>query len=158
MKNIKPLYIFDLDGTLALIDHRRHWVEKEKPSTEDWRNFHQECTFDLPNRNVIQTMENLRSSGSDIWIFSGRSDEVREATENWLTENTSFSRIELHTALTMREEGDYTPDDELKKNWLANMLVVDRERLIATFDDRERVVQMWRDAGISCFQVAQGNF
>lgn len=23
---LKPLYIFDLDGTLALMDHRRHFI------------------------------------------------------------------------------------------------------------------------------------
>ncbi len=156
--NNKPLYIFDLDGTLAIIDHRRHWVQKDKPSDEDWRQFHIECEFDTPNTSVIQTMEKLRSSGADIWIFSGRSDEVREMTEYWLMKHTNFDADELQTALSMRMAGDFTPDDELKLDWLANMLDEDRNRLVAVFDDRDRVVQMWRQEGISCFQVAPGNF
>ncbi|MBC3872641.1 phosphatase domain-containing protein [Undibacterium flavidum] len=156
--NNKPLYIFDLDGTMAIIDHRRHWVQKEKPSCEDWHQFHIECEFDVPNTSVIQTMEILRNSGADIWIFSGRSDEVREMTENWLMKHANFNADELQTALSMRIAGDFTPDDELKLIWLANMLDEDRNRLVAVFDDRDRVVQMWRQEGISCFQVALGNF
>ncbi|MBC3882479.1 hypothetical protein H8K35_13875 [Undibacterium sp. LX40W] len=158
MRNSKPLYIFDLDGTLAIIDHRRHWVEKVRPSANDWRSFHQDCVFDKPNQNVIRTMEALRANGAEIWIFSGRSNEVRNETEQWLIENTRFEREELHTALTMRDQGDFTEDDNLKAKWLSGMLEVDRNRLVAVFDDRDRVVQMWREAGISCFQVAQGKF
>ncbi len=32
------LYIFDLDGTLALIEHRRHLVERER-GKQDWDAF-----------------------------------------------------------------------------------------------------------------------
>jgi hypothetical protein len=51
-----------------------------------------------------------------------------------------------------------TPDDVLKRQWFDAMLRDDRERLVATFDDRDRVVKMWRDAGVTCFQVAPGEF
>jgi hypothetical protein len=46
----------------------------------------------------------------------------------------------------------------LKKQWLDSMLVDDRQRLVAVFDDRSSVVKMWRDAGVPCFQVAPGEF
>ena len=67
---------------------------------------------------------------------------------------------ELHSdgLLTMRQEMDYTPDDVLKESWLDNMLVDDRKRLVAVFDDRDRVVSMWRRRGITCLQVGAGNF
>lgn len=58
----------------------------------------------------------------------------------------------------MRQAGDYTADDVLKKQWLDAMLIDDRRRLVAVFDDRDRVVQMWRNAGVTCFQVASGEF
>lgn len=32
---MKPLYIFDLDGTLALNEHRRHMLESD--DREKWR-------------------------------------------------------------------------------------------------------------------------
>lgn len=152
----KPLYIFDLDGTIALIEHRRHildWEMKDK-----WRHFYAACDKDRPNEAVIRVLESLRLF-ADVWIFSGRSGEVRDKTVAWLAKHTSFMTHELEgPMLTMREEGDYTADDVLKRQWLDGMLPCDRSRLVATFDDRNRVVQMWRDAGITCFQVAPGEF
>jgi hypothetical protein len=58
----------------------------------------------------------------------------------------------------MRPIGDSRPDDVLKQEFLDRMLIVDRERLVAVFDDRDKVVAMWRRNGIACFQVAPGNF
>lgn len=103
-------------------------------------------------------MDRLRHTGADVWIFSGRSDEVRDKTVAWLAEHTSFMTWDLDTALTMRAEGDYTADDVLKRQWYEHMLVEDRQRLVAVFDDRDRVVSMWRELGVACFQVAPGEF
>ena len=58
----------------------------------------------------------------------------------------------------MRREGDYTPDDELKASWYGDLNLVDRERLVGVFDDRDKVVAMWRSKGVACFQVAPGDF
>lgn len=154
---MKPLYIFDIDGTVALIDHRRHILDRE--DRQKWRDFYAACDKDLPNEPVIRTLEGLRHAGSDIWFFSGRSDEVRDKTVAWLAHHTSFMSWELDgPMLTMRAAGDYTADDVLKKQWLDAMLVDDRRRLVAVFEDRNKVVAMWRDAGVPCFQVAPGEF
>ena len=154
---MKPLYIFDLDGTIALIEHRRD-VILDKEDKHRWERFYQLCDKDSPNLPVIQTMEQLRQAGADVWLFSGRSAEVREKTVRWLAEHTSFMTFDLDEILVMRDIGDTTPDDVLKKQWLDNMLIDDRKRLVAVFDDRDRVVKMWRDNGVMCFQVAEGNF
>lgn len=159
---MKPLYIFDLDGTLALINHRRHFVERDR-GEQDWESFHAACVDDAPNLPVIRVMESLRRF-ADVWIFSGRSDEVREQTVEWLLKHTSFLSSDFdivsgtQDVLTMRSHGDYTPDDRLKKQWLDYMLECDKRRIIAVFDDRDRVVAMWRRAGIACLQVADGDF
>ena len=49
------------------------------------------------------------------------------------------------------------PDDELKKRWL-DQLFTNTEDILCVFDDRDKVVKMWRDSGLTCFQVAEGNF
>lgn len=152
----RPLYIFDLDGTLADIQHRRHFVERPR-GQQDWVSFHCYCVNDSPVEAVIRTMESLRRF-ADVWIFSGRSDEVREQTVQWLMQHTSFMSWELESGLVMRQEGDYTPDDQLKLKWLNEMLDEDRERLVAVFEDRDRMVKMWRANGVPCFQVAPGDF
>lgn len=152
----KPLYIFDLDGTLADLSHRKHMLE-ERHDPSRWRRFYAACGRDEPIHSVIGTMERLRRF-ADVWIFSGRSDEVRGITVDWLTTHTSFMTHELDTALTMRQAGDYRADDVVKREWLDGMLGDDRKRLVAVFDDRDRVVAMWRAAGVHCFQVAPGDF
>lgn len=159
---MKPLYIFDLDGTLALIDHRKHFIQRERDK-QDWAGFYAACGDDTPNPPVIRIMESLRWF-ADVWIFSGRSDEVRPQTVDWLVKHTSFTRgdfdstLGVQDVLTMRREGDYTADYALKRQWLDDMLDCDRRRLVAAFDDRDSVVAMWRAAGVPCLQVADGEF
>ncbi|WP_323016509.1 hypothetical protein [Castellaniella sp.] len=154
---MKPLYIFDLDGTLADLSHRKHFIGCSR-GEQKWDSFYAHCHADEPIWPVIDTLNALKSSGADVWIFSGRSDWVREETRYWLELNTALTGRELETCLMMRRDGDYTPDDKLKESWLNNMLEVDRQRLVAVFDDRDRVVAMWRANGVRCFQVAPGSF
>lgn len=155
MNIARPLYIFDLDGTLALNEHRNHFLQREKP---DWRAFFAACDRDEPNEAVIRTLNLLRHYLADVWIWSGRSDEVRDKTVNWLAHHTSMFSHEVESVLRMRAEGDYTPDEVLKRQWLEAMAPADRTRLVAVFDDRDKVVSMWRAAGVGCFQVAPGAF
>jgi hypothetical protein len=150
--NTRPLYIFDLDGTLALIEHRRHFVESP---TKNWPAFFAACVDDAPNLPVVRTLLALKRSGADILIWSGRSDEVRQETEQWLRDHSIY---EMTGRLIMRKAGDHQNDETLKLSWLQAMPADDRNRLIAIFDDRDRVVNMWRTNGVACFQVAAGNF
>jgi phosphoglycolate phosphatase-like HAD superfamily hydrolase len=156
---MRPLYIFDLDGTLALIDHRRHYVEGD---TKDWRAFFAACVNDVPNTPVVQTMQRLENAGSEIWVWSGRSDEVRKDTVHWLQQhcglNFGFLSIGAPERFLMRKAGDFRPDEELKREWLSMVEPPEYRRLTAVFDDRDKVVAMWRAAGVPCFQVAPGAF
>jgi hypothetical protein len=147
---MKPLYIFDLDGTLALIEHRRHMVEGEN---KDWRGFFAACIDDEPYLAVTETLIILQESGADIWIWSGRSDEVEAETRLWLQAYGC-----LYSELRMRASGDHQPDEKLKAGWLASVSDNDRARIVAVFEDRDRMVKLWRDNGLACFQVAPGAF
>ncbi len=176
---MKPLYIFDLDGTLALVDHRRHLVEYrdcpqchgcgEAPGVPecrdcgatgrlkpDWPAFFAACARDEPNTPVVDTLLRLLDTDCDVWIWSGRSSEVMEQTNVWLADHLGDAAHGL--PLCMRVEGDFTPDDQLKESWLHGMRAHDRRRLVAVFDDRQKVVDMWRRNGVACFQVAPGEF
>ena len=162
---MRPLYIFDLDGTLALTDHRQHILDN-KDDPHRWAKFFAACVDDQPNEPVIRTLKALRKSGAECWIWSGRSEDVRPQTEEWLYRHGCLrSTMFLHwqpfdppESFLMRPSGDYTPDDDLKFGWLANLEPPERNRVTAIFDDREKVVAMWRKAGVPCFQVAPGKF
>jgi phosphoglycolate phosphatase-like HAD superfamily hydrolase len=149
---MKKIVIFDLDGTIALIDHRRHFVEKKGPkaSDEDWRNFFAACVDDQPNQPVIEILRALRAQGYYIVILSGRSDEVGSETKVWLKAN-DVPYDELH----MRPEGNYEPDQKWKARFISRF---EQSKILCVFDDRDKVVDMWRSKGITCFQVAPGDF
>lgn len=148
----KNIVILDLDGTLALIDHRRHFVQGKgsKATKEDWANFYAACVDDKPNEPVIAVLRMMRIWGIEVVIFSGRGDEVREQTQIWLLDNEI-----PYDKLRMRPEGDYTPDEKLKEKWLEEF---DQSKILCVFDDRQKVVDMWRSKGLACFQVAPGDF
>jgi hypothetical protein len=153
---MKPLYIFDLDGTLALIEHRLHHIQKQP---KDWRGFFGAVKGDVPNMPVIRTMRRLREGGADIWIWSGRSDECRDQTLHWLATFACHDwPLSCIRDVRMREAGDHRDDADLKRKWALGMDRDDKDRLQAVFDDRDRVVKMWRDIGVPCFQVAPGDF
>ena len=48
------------------------------------------------------------------------------------------------------------PDEKLKLQWLSDMDWKDNVEMV--FDDRQKVVDMWREIGLTCMQVAPGNF
>ena len=143
--------IFDLDGTLADLKHRRHFVDGTDGG-KDWKAFHAACVDDAPIWPVIVTFTEL-AAGADCWIVSGRSDEVREQTKAWLDAHGIRP-----DRLLMRTAGDYTPDDVLKESWLLSWTQEERDRIVAVFDGRDRVVAMWRRHGLVCFQCAPGDF
>ncbi|MBX7147071.1 MAG: hypothetical protein K1X44_07170 [Alphaproteobacteria bacterium] len=142
------MVIFDLDGTLANIEHRIHFIQGKK---RKWRDFFAACIDDKPHEAVITILQALYPLFK-IYIVSGRSDEVRKQTEDWLRLN----HVPYHH-LIMRKEGDHIPDTILKISWVHQGLIP-KDHILCVFDDRNKVVKMWRDAGITCFQVVEGDF
>ena len=139
--------IFDLDGTLSLPEHRIHFIEGENA---DWDAFYQACGDDDPNYPVITVLQSLWQTGELIVIWTGREESVRGRTLEWLANHN------IHYAeLKMRPTKDYTPDDHLKELWLKEL---GAQNVLMAFDDRDKVVDMWRRNDVVCFQVAPGNF
>ena len=145
--------IFDLDGTLALIDERRALASKPDGKI-NWKTFFdpKNIQLDKPNVPVIEMAKMLKAQGHSVVIFSGRDSISRKETIDWLNQfGVPFD------VLKMRPQGSFTPDDKLKQDWL-DQLFPDKNDVLCIFDDRDKVVKMWRDNGLSCFQVAPGNF
>ena len=148
--------IFDLDGTLALIDARRA-KSTNVNGKMDWDTFFDpnNIQLDLPNQPVIEMAKMLKKQGHSIIIFSGRSKATKIATMEWLDQfGVPFD------VLKMRPTGNgfqFMPDDQLKQKWLDD-LFPDKDNILCVFDDRDKVVKMWRDNGLTCMQVAPGDF
>jgi FMN phosphatase YigB (HAD superfamily) len=144
--------IFDLDGTLANIDKRRALATKPDGKI-DWDVFFapENIKLDEPNHPVIKVLKALTEQYC-IVIFSGRDDISANETIEWLASFGIYPDM-----IKMRRHGSYVPDDKLKKLWLDDLRKKEHN-IICAFDDRDKVVKMWRDNGVPCFQVAEGNF
>lgn len=148
--NTRPLVIFDLDGTLANIEHRLHIIAVRP---KRWDRFFRACSNDAPNLPVIELAQTLGVAGWEVWIWSGRSDMVRRETEAWLA-----THLGIDAPLRMRRDGDHQADVTLKASWLLELAPSDRARLRFIVDDRASVVAMWRSHGVTCLQCAEGQF
>lgn len=142
--------IVDIDGTLADIAHRLHFIRSEgKP---DWDSFFDACGSDEPITPVVALTACLSARPNTVIYCSGRTERVRNTTESWL------KRVGLWPKhLYMRADGDHRPDDIIKRELLARIRADGFDPVLA-IDDRKRVVDMWRAEGLICAQVAEGEF
>ena len=154
IKGMKNTIIFDLDGTLALIDKRRE-VSTKPNGRLDWGKFFNSTNIKLdePNLPVIKMAQLFSEQGFNIVILSGRSNKTETATRSWLSKNkVPFNKLIMRNS----ETDHFTPDWVLKKNMLDENL--DINDIFLVVDDRDRVVKLWRSLGLTTFQVAEGNF
>lgn len=143
--------IADMDGTLTDPSHRRHLVTRPDP---DWKAFYDRQGNDTVCQPVVvayHAMCELPAISAGI-IVSARPSKYRKVTELWLT----FNRIRADR-LYMRGEKDKRKDEKVKRDLLVQVRR-DGFEPYCVFDDRNRVVDMWRAEGLTCFQVAAGNF
>jgi hypothetical protein len=142
----KPdVYLCDLDGTLCNVSHRRQYVAT-KP--RNWDAWNKGLVNDEPNPAVYGLIQSLTYYYPLIFV-SGRSDDYRKQTEEWLEKyNISY------TNLLMRKFADHR-DDAIVKGEIADEIEKDYN-ILGVFDDRQRVVDMWINRGIFVFDVGQG--
>ena len=141
--------IFDMDGTLADCDHRKHFVEGKKKYFDK---FYDAMGEDTKN-DVVCGLCNMYSLNSwHIIICTGRPESYREITEKWLKDKGIF-----YNELMMRPDArKFDPDYKVKQTMLDDILKV--RKVHVSVDDRKQVVDMWRSNGITCLQVADGGF
>jgi predicted kinase len=131
--------IVDIDGTLAHMKGR---------SPYDWHKVGEdEC--DTIIKKIVNSYD---MTGGTVIVMSGRDGSCRAITEIWLEDND----IRWDTLL-MREEGDMRKDSIVKRE-LFDTYIAGHYFIEYVLDDRQQVVDMWRDMGLKCLQVAPGNF
>jgi predicted kinase len=129
---------FDLDGTLALFG--------------DNNPYDRNCLYDKLNLPVFDELRLHQKNGDKIVILSGRKGEYLKDTDQWLTMNGIAPDLFL-----MRAVGDKRPDTIVKREMFLNH-VAPNYNVRCVYDDRDGIVDTWRDLGLTCFQVAAGIF
>ena len=151
---MKNTIIFDLDGTIALVDKRREAskLPDGKMNWDEWSN-PSNIKLDEPNEPVIKMAQLFAEDGFNIVILSGRSDKTILTTKSWLIRNrVPFHKLVMRPHKTM----NFVPDEILKKDMLDKHIDIDD--IFMVVDDRQKVVDMWRSLGLTVFQVAPGDF
>lgn len=145
----KKIFIFDVDGTLTNASHRQHHV-RTKP--KNWAAFNAKMHLDTPHDDIIFLAKLFYELGHTVLISSGRGLENKDVTETWLADHG----VQYH-GIYMRNARDSRPDCIVKAELLAQIRKDFGEPFMA-FDDRSQVVDMWRENGVRCMQVAPGDF
>jgi hypothetical protein len=140
-------FLCDIDGTIAEIEHRRHWV-RCKP--RNWPAFEKNMHLDTLIEPVAAVIRALHSHGNRIIMCSARGEQSRKVTEEWLQNNNI-----CYEDLYMRPLKD-SRDDQLVKKEMLDRIRNDGYNPVAVIDDRPKVVRMWRKQGLFVFDVGNG--
>ena len=144
--------IWDLDGTLANNNHRVGLVPGDgQDDSANWDKFSLAGEHDTPYEDMCQLARILKPLTWMTLIFSGRGAIAQEISEEWLRKQAiSYDKF------IMRPVGDFRDDREIKRDWYMEHRLYDHNVIV--FDDRQKVVDMWRQMGVRCLQVQGGDF
>ncbi|MGV8142933.1 MAG: hypothetical protein ACP5NS_04870 [Candidatus Pacearchaeota archaeon] len=114
------------------------------------------CENDIANLPVLNLIGvyNYHLGYTTIFV-SGRMDKYREQTKSWLNKNVVGYSDRM--PLFMRRTDDYRKDFEVKEE-IYHLEIEGIYDVEFVLDDRNQVVDMWRKLGLTCFQVAKGDF
>lgn len=143
---LPPAIIVDLDGTLAKnVTGREFYGEGLKHVYDD------EVNHTL--NDMIEDLAQARAA--QVIFMSGRNEFARDETVRWLWNKAYWEPDEY--LLYMRGDNDMRKDYMVKAE-LFDKHVRDQYNVLLCFDDRDQIVRLWRDMGLTCFQVADGAF
>ncbi len=162
--------VVDLDGTLCDSAHREHLAR-----AKEWDEFHAGIPDDLPHWDVVDLLTvldcslNTMVADLEVIALTGRNERYRLTTEAWLNKH----RIKVDHLL-MRPNDDWRSDHELKPQLLlafssgGDLPSSDQENFEAMeqakrkvwfiLEDRDKVVEAWRNLGFRCWQTQPGGY
>jgi predicted kinase len=147
---LKEAVLCDLDGTLALIHGRSPYDASD-------------CDIkDLPNVPVIETVLAHYKAGRKIIFCSGREDKYRPETIRFIEKYCRDKGLDnedydMEYQLFMRKTDDFRKDSIIKEE-IYQENIEGKYNVLCVLDDRNQVVDFWRAKGLTCFQVAPGDF
>lgn len=137
--NLRAVMV-DIDGTVAIRCDRSPYDETRVGE-------------DQPNTPVLAVVRALYLDGHAVIFCSGRTESCRAQTEKWLTGHFGWP----WAALWMRRVGDQRKDAVIKRE-IYDRHINGKYDVTCVLDDRNQVVSMWRDLGLTVLQVAPGDF
>lgn len=150
------IVVFDLDGTVCDSSHRiEHIVNR------NWDAFYAGIEHDPAHADAVEVLRCMRRFDKTLVCCTARDERYIRQTQNWLNNNRLGG-----ISLLMRPSGDEAPSPVLKprlllgwlKETLSNSWIRPQEMVHFIMEDRNSVVQAWRDLGFNCWQVREGKY
>ncbi len=136
MDEVRPLAIIDIDGVVADVRHRLHYLQSRP---KNWDGFFAAAPSDSAHPEGLQLVTSL-APDHEIVFLTGRPERLRGQTAEWLEENG----IGGHR-LVMRPDGDHRPAAQVKRDLL--LTVAGGRTVGVVVDDDEIVLAALADAG-----------
>ena len=150
---MKRIVIVDIDGTISKVGERLKYLTQEP---KDWDSFYNDCFEDEPIIEMVDLVYDLYLQRYQLVFCTGRRESCREKTINWF--NKHFEpEIAKYSKLLMRPNKDHRHDSEIKPELLKNA-GIELDSIAFVLEDRNSMVQKWRELGLICLQVADGDF
>ena len=149
----KYYILVDIDGTLA--DCTERATKFLVDNNQDWDSFYGACGEDKPITTVISIVETLAKS-YDIVMCTGRRESCNKDTREWLAK---YAPRIANSPIIYRMDGDHRHDTIVKPEQLNDFMKSNnKSKPFAIFEDRNSMVEKWRELGYTCLQVADGDF
>ncbi|QWS68231.1 polynucleotide kinase [Gordonia phage VanLee] len=147
-----PALIVDIDGTLARRGDRGPYdYERVGDDTPHWPVVN--LVKDLHRYHNIVTNQRLV-----IFVLSGRPNTCIAQTSAWLERyHIPYDHLIMRDPADVTREGNMRPDVEIKRD-MYHQFIAPGHEVLFVLDDRDSVVAMWRELGLTCMQVAPGAF
>jgi len=135
-------FIFDIDGTIASMNYRRHLIEGEH---QDWEEFYKQSLGDKPIEQTIKLAYWCKNENIPIFFCTGRQEAYRQTTIDWLAKQNLYTH---DYSLLMRHELDKRKADEVKRDMLH--IVRKQYNVLLALENEETITKMYRKEGILC--------
>jgi hypothetical protein len=142
--------VVDLDGTICDARHRQHLAQ-----AKEWESFHCKLAEDNPWPDVPWLLK-LLPMETNVVGLTGRPDNYRSLTMDWLMRHDI-----LLDHLLMRPAGNFDPDIVIKPRMLFDFFGTEekaRREVAMILEDRDVVVDRWRELGFNCWQVRASGY
>jgi len=150
---MKDIVIVDIDGTISKVGERLKYLQSDP---KDWDSFYNDCFEDEPIDQIISLVDTLYWAGYNLVFCTGRRESCREKTINWMKKHFE-TEVVNRNLLLMRPDKDHRHDTEVKPE-LLKKAGIELNEVAFVLEDRNSMVQKWRELGLTCLQVAEGDF
>ena len=131
--------IYDLDGTLCDTSGIQHLIEGED---RDFPAFHAASADCPPRADVLAAARADHEAGRAVLVVTSREFIWRDLTLDWLAGHDV-----PYDGLYLRIVGDYRKDVVIKSE-IWEHLVEDGYTPVAAWDDKQSVLDVWRERGL----------